>query len=93
MNPARPLARAMALACLSTSALAAPAFASPLYVHRGNGSDGRRALPAFEAAIGRKADGVVDFVAYDSWKSFDSDGPWASTAGRARATSWRRACL
>lgn len=60
---------------LSAVALSA-AHAAPLYVYKGNGSDGRKALPAFEQFIGRKVDGVVDFVAYDSWASFDSDAAW-----------------
>ena len=41
-----------------------------------NGSDGRKAMGAFESFFGRKADGVVDFVAFDSWKSFDNDAAW-----------------
>lgn len=80
MKPFHILARAIALACLLFAGLAAPAFAqvvkTPLYVYKGNGCDGRAALPAWEAFIGRKADGVVDFVAQDGWSSFDSDGAW-----------------
>ena len=52
------------------------AQAGALYVYQGNGSDGRKALPAFEALVGRKVDGVVDFIAFDSWKSFDNDAGW-----------------
>ncbi len=68
-------AAALGLALASGAA----ASAGDLYVYKGNGSDGRSKLPAFEAYVGRKADGVVDFIAFDSWTSFDNDAGWGVT--------------
>ena len=60
----------------AASSFAVAAHAAPVYVYKGNGSDGRKAVSAFETFIGHKVDGVVDFIAFDSWTSFDNDASW-----------------
>ena len=65
------------IACLL---LATAADAAPLqFVYKGAGCDGRKAVPSFEAVLGRRADGVVDFVNYlADWPGAVSASKWGS---------------
>lgn len=45
--------------------------------YKGNGKDGRAALPGFEAWLGRKVDFLTDFIDFNSRADFDSDVQWA----------------
>ena len=49
-----------------------------LYVYKGAGCTGRSALPSFETFIGRKVDGVVDFIDYtNTWSQLQGEASWA----------------
>jgi Glycosyl hydrolase family 26 len=48
----------------------------PLGVYLGNGLTGVGRVPAFAKWLGRDPDRILDFLAYDSWKSFESDARW-----------------
>lgn len=61
-----------------------PALAGPLYPYQGNGADGAKALPRYEALVGGKAYGVTDFIAFDSWTSFDNDAGWGIGGWKGR---------
>lgn len=67
-----------ALSCSAPEAASrAPAANRPaLMVYKGAGCDGRAALPAFERLVGRRVDGVIDFVNQDDWREFDSSARW-----------------
>lgn len=70
---------AAALSCSAPEA-AGTARAAPgppaLMVYKGAGCDGRAALPGFERFVGRRVDGVIDFIDQDSWSRFDSSARW-----------------
>jgi len=66
------------LAGIASFAPVASAQAEPLLaVYKGNGCDGLGRIPRFEGVIGRKLDGVSDFLPSDSWESMLSDAQWA----------------
>jgi Glycosyl hydrolase family 26 len=48
----------------------------PLGVYLGNGQTGVARMPAFTKWLGREPDRILDFLAYDSWASFESDARW-----------------
>ena len=54
--------------------LASPAAAT--FFYKGAGCTGLAALPQFEKFIGRKVDGVADFVSYNSWSDMQSALNW-----------------
>jgi hypothetical protein len=55
---------------------------APLGVYLGNGASGAARLPAFTKWLGRPPDRVLDFLAYDSWASLESDAAWTCTSWR-----------
>ena len=58
--------------------LAARAQAGALYVYKGAGCDGRKAIPQFENFLGRRVDGVVDFNDYrQDWPHAVDQARWA----------------
>jgi hypothetical protein len=59
---------------LSPSAFAAAPL--PIGVYLGNGETGVARMPQFTKWLGREPDRVLDFLAYDSWESFESDARW-----------------
>jgi hypothetical protein len=67
-------------------ALAPGVFAEaplPLGVYLGNGETGVARMPQFTKWFGREPDRVLDFLAYDSWSSFESDARWTCESWRA----------
>ena len=58
---------------IGTRATAAP----QIFAYEGAGCTGAGALPAFEKMLGRKVDGVSDFVARDSWADAQQETAWA----------------
>jgi hypothetical protein len=69
---------ATALGCSAPRAAGKSDVPGPpaLMVYRGAGCDGLNVLPAFERIVGRRVDGVVDFLDQDSWARFDSSARW-----------------
>ncbi len=67
----------------------------PLGVFLGNGANGAARLPAFEQWLGREPAQVLDFFAYDSWASLQSDAAWtcASWRGPGLRPLVRQVCL
>ena len=59
----------------------------PIGVYLGNGASGVERLPAFVRWLGSPPERILDFVAYDSWASFVSDGVWTSSSWRGAAAS------
>jgi hypothetical protein len=47
-----------------------------LGVYLGNGQTGVSRMPEFTKWLGREPNRVLDFLAYDSWASFESDARW-----------------
>jgi Glycosyl hydrolase family 26 len=73
----------VAAACLST-ARAQSAAPPVLGVYLGNGATGVARLPAFSTWLGREPDRVLDFFAYDSWSSLESDALWTCESWRGK---------
>jgi hypothetical protein len=74
-----------AILALCVLALAPKARAEaplPLGVYLGNGETGVVRMPAFAKWFGRDPDRILDFLAYDSWASFESDARWTSSSWR-----------
>jgi hypothetical protein len=68
---------AVAALVLAIMAGVSEAAAEPaLMVYRGAGCTGRDALPAFEGFVGRRVDGVVDFLAGGSWEEMQASARW-----------------
>ena len=57
---------------------------SNLFVYKGNGSDGVKALPGFTAATGVTLGGAVDFIAFDSLTSMSNDAGWSIPSWRGK---------
>jgi hypothetical protein len=83
-----PLLRSLACFALGSSlAVAVPAGAEhaaasrlsaiPTFVYVGAGCTGRSQIAGFETMIGRKADGVVDFLANDTWQHMLDAAAWS----------------
>jgi hypothetical protein len=53
-----------------------------LGVYLGNGGTGVARMPSFTKWLGREPDRVLDFLAYDSWASFESDALWTCESWR-----------
>lgn len=62
-----------AASLMGTSAVAAP----QVFAYEGAGCTGAGALPALEKMLGRKVDGVTDFVARDNWADAQQEMSWA----------------
>ena len=73
-----------ALAVAALLGASAPAAATELLVYRGAGCEGLSRLPAFEAWLGRRVDGFMDFVDYT--------GSWTKAQGaiEAGAVCWAK---
>ena len=73
------LISALLCACLLACGLSQAAQAAPLqFAYKGAGCDGLKAMPTFEATLGRKADGVIDFVNYlADWPRAVSASKWS----------------
>jgi hypothetical protein len=54
----------------------------PLGVYLGNGGTGVARMPGFARWFGREPDRILDFLAYDSWASFESDARWTCESWR-----------
>ncbi len=65
------------------------ALAEPLtYVYKGAGCTGLAALPQYEALIGRKVDGVTDFLDYTgSWSKLTEETDWALGCWQGRVAN------
>ena len=63
-------------------ARASGAAPAPLGVYLGNGGSGVARLPAFMQWLGREPDNILDFFAYDSWASLESDAEWTCSSWR-----------
>ena len=61
----------------ASTAAAADLTRIPTFVYSGAGCTGRSQVPAFEKMIGRKADGVVDFLANDTWQHMLDGATWS----------------
>lgn len=72
----------LALCVLAMVPAARGAAPQPLGVYLGNGETGVARLPAFTKWLGREPDRVLDFLAYDSWASFESDARWTCESWR-----------
>jgi hypothetical protein len=54
----------------------------PLGVYLGNGQTGVVRMPEFTKWLGREPERILDFLAYDSWASFESDTRWTCSSWR-----------
>ena len=83
---------ALLCACLLACGFGQAARAAPLqFAYKGAGCDGLKAMPTFEATLGRKADGAVDFVNYlADWPGAVSASKWGSWcwAGKGYRLAW-----
>jgi hypothetical protein len=70
------------LAALFVRCGALGADPQPIGVYLGNGATGAARLPSFSKWLGREPDGILDFFAYDSWPSFESDAAWTCASWR-----------
>lgn len=71
---------AVMIALAASVVVAAPAQANPLmYVYKGAGCDGKDRLPRYQGVMGRKLDGVSDFLSAESWAQLHSGAQWAMT--------------
>lgn len=72
----RRLASSAAALLLGVFVSAGPAAAVEFGVYRGPGCDGRAAMPAYEAFVGRRVERTVDAFDQRGWKEFRSSIPW-----------------
>lgn len=79
-----PIAIVLLVAAAVCRVRAADGVAPPsaLGVYLGNGASGAARLPAFSKWFGRSPDRVLDFLAYDSWASLESDAAWTCASWR-----------
>ncbi len=62
---------------VACSAVSSAAFAAPLtFVYKGAGCTGLAALGQYETLIGRKVDGVADFIDFSTWQNMLIGANW-----------------
>lgn len=68
----------LAAVIITNIMLVTASAATLLGTYQGNGCDGAKRLPAFSNWLGRQPDFVLDFIAFDSWKSMLDDAGWSA---------------